>query len=270
MERLRTRVFSALALAAVALLLTWLGGVWFRLLAAGVAAAVFYEWSAISRSDATRGHHMAAAGLLVVFLGFLVFGADAATLIALAVASFALSLVHGLVRGTGVTASVGFAYAALPAFAIAFLRDSDVQGFAATLFLFAAVWATDIFAYFGGRTLGGPKLAPVVSPSKTWSGAISGLVGAVVGGFAVTWVAGALEQPGLVILTAIALSVLSQFGDLFESAFKRKYNVKDSGTLIPGHGGFMDRVDGLIAAVVGFYAIGALRAGLDTPAHAFF
>jgi phosphatidate cytidylyltransferase len=117
------------------------------------------------------------------------------------------------------------------------------------------VWATDTFAYFAGRMFGGPKLAPVLSPKKTWSGLIGGMVGAAIVSsvYAATWF------PSWIALAVVAaaLAVVAQIGDIFESALKRNYGVKDSGYLIPGHGGVLDRVDGLVAvaavaAIVGF------------------
>lgn len=270
MENFRVRLVSAVLLAAVALLLTWLGGAWFRLLAAAVGVAVYYEWSAMSRNDANRPQHFAAAGLIAIFMVLLVAGVDSGTMLALAVAGIAVSAAHGFARGSGYSAAAGLAYASLPAIAISFLRGSDMAGLSAVLFLFAVVWATDIFAYFGGRLIGGPKLAPAVSPSKTWSGAASGLIGGVAAGAAVALAFGTTAGMLAILAVAIFLSVLSQGGDLVESAFKRRYGVKDSGNLIPGHGGFMDRVDGLIFAAVGLYAACSLVAGTAFPSRAIF
>jgi phosphatidate cytidylyltransferase len=129
------------------------------------------------------------------------------------------------------------------------LRASPTQGLAAILWLFAIVWGTDIGAYFGGRMIGGPKLAPTISPGKTWSGA---LVGAAVSAILGLLVA-ALATPGGVKMLpllglGVATSAVSQVGDLFESGMKRKAGAKDSSRLIPGHGGLMDRLDGFIVA----------------------
>jgi phosphatidate cytidylyltransferase len=115
------------------------------------------------------------------------------------------------------------------------------------IFIFAVVWATDILAYFTGRAIGGPKLAPRISPGKTWSGAIGGAVSGVIAGVAVFLSHFSLDDVRIPLL-ALALSVASQIGDLFESYMKRRFGVKDSSRLIPGHGGVMDRVDGLVFA----------------------
>ena len=129
---------------------------------------------------------------------------------------------------------------------LAWLRRTPDTGAANTLFLLGAVWASDIGAFAAGRILGGPRLAPAVSPSKTWAGAAGGLLAAAVIGAAVAWAADGSGAAGTA--TALALAVAAQAGDLLESAVKRRLGVKDSGRLIPGHGGLLDRLDGLIAA----------------------
>jgi phosphatidate cytidylyltransferase len=152
-------------------------------------------------------------------------------------------------RGRRLAAGVGVVYAGAAMLAPALLRGSPTQGMAAIFWLFAVVWGTDIGAYFGGRLIGGPKLWPSISPGKTWSGALVGAaVSAVLG-----WLIAALAVPGGVkVLPLIGLglitSALSQGGDLYESAMKRRAGVKDSSHLIPGHGGLMDRLDGFIVA----------------------
>ena len=144
----------------------------------------------------------------------------------------------------------GALYAGAAMLAPALLRGSPTQGLAAILWLFAIVWGTDIGAYFGGRLLGGPKLWPSISPGKTWSGA---LIGAARFDALLAWIVAAIATPGGVkVVAALGLglvtSALSQVGDLFESAMKRRAGVKDSSRLIPGHGGLMDRLDGFIVA----------------------
>jgi phosphatidate cytidylyltransferase len=140
------------------------------------------------------------------------------------------------------------------------LRTDPVLGLAAVLWLFAVVWATDVVAYAVGRALGGPRLWPRVSPGKTWSGAIGGTLAGMLGGVAVAAAAG-VPRLWPVALVALVASILSQAGDLFESALKRGAGVKDSGRLIPGHGGLMDRLDGFAAAAAFAVLLGTLRAG---------
>jgi phosphatidate cytidylyltransferase len=128
------------------------------------------------------------------------------------------------------------------------------------------VWATDIFAYLIGRLLRGPLLWPRVSPKKTWAGAVGGLAGGIAAGSAVAY-ASAGTQPLIAGFLAVMLSIAAQAGDLFESWVKRRYGAKDSGRLIPGHGGVMDRVDGLLIAGLAAVLIGALRGGTAASAR---
>ena len=160
----------------------------------------------------------------------------------------------------------GLAYAAALAFAPAILRADAAFGFTAIVFLFAVVWATDAVAYFAGRALGGPKLMPAVSPKKTWSGAIGGTLGAVAAGLIVVMIAGVPITAALVAVTLL-LSVVSQGGDLLESAVKRRFNAKDASHLIPGHGGLMDRLDGFLTAALAAALVGLLRGGFEAPAR---
>jgi phosphatidate cytidylyltransferase len=156
---------------------------------------------------------------------------------------------------------LGVVYA-LAAFAASIVvRLDPVWGFSALMFILLVVWMTDIGGYFAGRGIGGPKLWPRVSPKKTWAGAIGGFVLslAVAAGFAMNGLGSLLP----LLMIATVLTVLSQLGDLFESAVKRKFGVKDSSQIIPGHGGLLDRLDGYVFAVVAAAVIGLLRGGAD-------
>lgn len=159
----------------------------------------------------------------------------------------------------------GVAYALALFLSMWLLRSDDRMGFIAVLFLFAIVWATDVLAYFTGRTFGGPKLAPRISPKKTWSGMIGGVAGGTAAGLLLLALAG-LEVRWIHAGLAALLSLASVGGDLFESAFKRHFAVKDSGQLIPGHGGFMDRLDGFLVAAAVAALIGILHAGFSAAA----
>jgi phosphatidate cytidylyltransferase len=165
-----------------------------------------------------------------------------------------------------VWALAGAVYAALLFFAPVALRADTSYGVAAILFLFAIVWTTDIAGYFAGRAIGGPKLARAISPKKTWSGAIAGLFGSII---VVALGARYFVEVRVVplIVVAIALSIFSQAGDLGESALKRRFNVKDSSQVIPGHGGVLDRLDGFWAAAVCAAIIGLVRGGFAEPAR---
>jgi phosphatidate cytidylyltransferase len=131
--------------------------------------------------------------------------------------------------------------------ALLWLRADPRAGFANTLFVLAIVWGSDIGAYMVGRLVGGPRFAPAISPGKTWSGAAGGLVSAALAGLLVAACFSSDFSPSHVMELAIGLGIVSQAGDLLESVLKRRFGVKDSGSIIPGHGGLLDRVDALLA-----------------------
>ena len=141
----------------------------------------------------------------------------------------------------------GFLYALLPALALLWIRDRHEQGLELLIWVFLVTWATDIGAFFAGRAIGGPKLAPAISPNKTIAGLAGGIVSAGLAGFA--W-SEATRLPQLLILIAPLMAVLAQAGDLFESGMKRRAGIKDSGSWLPGHGGVLDRLDGLVPVAV--------------------
>lgn len=264
-SELRTRTLSAAVLVPAALVLVWLGGVAFNIFITIVAGLMAIEWDNLiaarnvpedepsSGRKSSTGYMTALASiLLVAFAGLSLdrFGQmpDLATMAGAIVIAMLASMIEQSVRRRPMPAlrAFGILYIAVPCVALISLR-ADGQGEYWILWLFLVVWATDIGAYAFGRTFGGPKLAPSVSPNKTWSGAIGGLVSAVL--FSLPMVA---VIDGLDILPDIALaaglSAVSQAGDLFESGLKRCFGVKDSGSLIPGHGGLFDRLDGLLVA----------------------
>lgn len=269
MSNLQLRVISAVVLAVVTLALTWLGGLPFRLLCAAMTILIFYEWTRMCRPVAATGLGFLPEALLLVFVGALVAGLPASWLLLLVAVLVVVTVVVGSMRQAGQWDASGLAYAAISGLSLALLRDGDHPGLVAILFLFAVVWATDISAYFVGRAVGGPKLAPSISPGKTQSGALGGAVGGAVAGLLLAAAAGAGNLAVLGVV-ALVLSLVSQVGDLFESWVKRRHDRKDSGTLIPGHGGVMDRVDGLVAAAFALYVIGWVSATADHPAQGLF
>jgi phosphatidate cytidylyltransferase len=251
-SELATRVLSALVMVAAALVTAYWGGWPFALfwLAAGIATMV--EWTDMTGVQPRRPlQAVFGFGLAALTLLFLVDGN-----FWLFVAVGLAALVAGFLLTKGMPdrrwAATGFLYASLIVLVPPIVRDHLHLGILGLLWMFAVVWATDIAAYFVGRTLGGPKLLPAISPKKTWSGFIGGGVAAALSGLLVAW---AGQRVGLslpigplatAVLSVIA-SVASQIGDLGESALKRHCNVKDSSHLIPGHGGVMDRLDGFWA-----------------------
>lgn len=241
------RLVSGLVLAAIALGDIWLGGYWLGGLAAVAAGLMMWE------------HHRMVTGERSL---------DAPALIAMAVAavwSVAATAIWGLTFGAaailaGVVAVMvlapretrvwlvaGLVYMALAMCFLTLLRETDGQGFPLVVWLILVVIAADVGAYFVGRVVGGRKLWPAVSPGKTWSGAIGGLAIAVAVGLAFgAWSGWGL--PRVALLSAV-VAVASQAGDLLESAVKRRFGVKDSSQLVPGHGGLMDRLDGVMGAL---------------------
>lgn len=160
----------------------------------------------------------------------------------------------------------GACYAALMFAMPVMLRTNADFGFSAMLLLFAVVWSTDVFGYFAGRAIGGPKLMPSISPKKTWSGAIAGVAGAVIIAVLVAQWLGQFSRLAIGLI-AMALSVVAQLGDLLESWIKRHFGAKDASQLIPGHGGVMDRLDGFWAAALAALLVGVLRGGFDGAAR---
>jgi phosphatidate cytidylyltransferase len=261
---LALRIVTALVLAPLAAGVAYLGDWPFAIMWILAGAGTLWEWSTLSLNSArTRAVAVgfatfAAAG---IFLGF---GYPGTALGLLAVGALAAALVCRTVAPGW--AFAGLLYAGTIVAAPILLRGDDTLGLTAVVLLFAVVWATDIAAYFTGRALGGPKLWPAVSPKKTWSGAIGGTVAAVVCAMAVARVAG-LPSLGAIGALAVALSIASQAGDFLESAIKRRFGAKDSGALIPGHGGLMDRLDGFVAAALLAALIGIVRGGLEAPSR---
>jgi phosphatidate cytidylyltransferase len=187
---------------------------------------------------------LAPVALVCVWLGGIAFG----VIVAAVTLGLAMEWL-GLCRRTGWAplCAVGLGYIALAAAALLWLRHDAAAGRADVLFLLLVVWAGDIGAYLVGRWIGGPRLAPSISPGKTWSGAAGGLVAAVAAGLAAAHVLSDSASWRAVVVAAV-LGVVAQAGDLLESFVKRRLEVKDSGSLIPGHGGLFDRLDGVLAA----------------------
>ncbi len=269
MSNLQLRIISAVVLAAVVLLMTWRGGGPFRLLSVVIAVGMFVELCRMSRNDSNWFNQSVAAVFFAVAMLALLFNVQALLVLLMLAAGIVVTLLYSVLSKTDRWTTIALAYAGFSGAALAYLRADDGRGLAAILFLFAVVWATDILAYFVGRIIGGPKLAPSISPGKTQSGAIGGLIGGALSALIlVSWLD--LGNPLLYVGLALVLSALSQVGDLFESWIKRQHGVKDSSQIIPGHGGVMDRVDGLVIAAIALYVAGVFGGGLDFPAHGIF
>jgi phosphatidate cytidylyltransferase len=275
-ENLIRRTASALVLAPLAIAAAVWGGWLFAAACAIAALIVFWEWTVLVARGAEWRILAPGMALLCAASALLQFNAPfaagAAIVIgALTVAGAAMTLRN---RRAGVAASemspvwmaAGFVYASLLPIGLISLRRDPATGGGALLYVFATVWATDIFAYLIGSLLRGPLLWPRLSPKKTWAGALGGLGGGIAAGSVVAY-ASAGTQPLIAGSIAVVLSIAAQAGDLVESWVKRRFGAKDSGRLIPGHGGVMDRVDGLLVAGIAAILIGALRGGMSAPAR---
>jgi phosphatidate cytidylyltransferase len=188
------------------------------------------------------------AAMIALALGASFLGGNVFALAVAAVATLMFFEWTRIVRGWGPVWYVsGFIYALLPALALLWIRERDPLGLYLLLWTFIVTWSTDIGAYFAGRRFGKRKLAPSISPNKTVEGLIGGILAAAVLGGIWVWATG-LGQP--LYLFAPLFAIAAQAGDLFESGMKRKAGVKDSGDWLPGHGGFLDRLDGLVPVAV--------------------
>jgi len=267
---LPTRFVAGVVMAAVACVAIWYGGWVLRLLVAAAAVVMMAEWCQLHRAS-RHWSWIGGALVLLALLGGAEFFYPAAVPSVAPDAELlfdpedmvpALIAFAGII-GVGALIALaarriaigwGFVYVAAPAFALLVL--SWVYN-GLVFWVMVVTWATDIAAYFAGRGIGGPKLAPRVSPNKTWAGLIGGMAGAGVAGWAIAW----LFDLGMPFVWAGApMAVIAQMGDLYESWVKRRAGAKDSGTILPGHGGVLDRVDGLLTVSLATYLV--LLAGL--------
>lgn len=259
---LASRVVVGLFLAVVAVVDIWLGGPAFTLMIAVGVALVLWEWCVMhgipqawrigGLAVVALACGLAGAGLPVYALGLL----GAAVLLAVALSALAATAGKRWI-------STGLVYAGLPAVALIWLRNQP-DGLALVMWTMGIVWATDIFAYVAGRTIGGPKIWTAVSPNKTWAGLMGGMAAAALFSILFARLGGWPQSALAMALVGGLLAVVAQAGDFFESWLKRRAGVKDSGTLLRGHGGVMDRVDGLVPVCV----VVALWVGIQSPSPA--
>jgi phosphatidate cytidylyltransferase len=261
-RNLLTRVVAALVLAPIAIAIAYAGGWLWIALVTLAAIGLYLEWLTIV--DAMRQTRVTASGIAALAIAgvCLALGRIEASLIALALGLVAVALLSPERR---IWTATGFFYAAAAELASVLLRLDPAMGLAALFLVLLVVWVTDIGGYFAGRGIGGPKLWPRVSPNKTWAGAIGGFAASLV--ISAAFAVFGFGKTGPLLLLGAILSIASQLGDLFESAVKRRFGVKDSGHIIPGHGGLLDRLDGFVAAVVMAAILGVLRGGVDGAGH---
>lgn len=247
---LGARIVSGLVLASAGGAAAWFGGPWLAGACGAAVVVMSYEWARMSEPDTTIAAFLPA---LVGSLGAVMFaswgqlGLGAAWMAGAAT----ISAMRRRTLSDGLETAGGALYIGLPCALFLWLRDRAPEGLETILTLFACIWAADIFAYFGGKLVGGPRIARGLSPNKTWSGIVAGVIAGALAG----WVCGAVfGADGSKLAIWLAVGALIAFtglmGDLFESFLKRRFGVKDASRIIPGHGGVLDRIDGLMAATL--------------------
>jgi phosphatidate cytidylyltransferase len=255
-RNLFARVASAVVLVPLAIAAAYVGGWYWTALVTLCAIGLFVEWLMVTGVSGNAPLVVTGAAIIAIAAPFMALRNVDIALIVLALGVVAVAFRSSAPRFWAIG---GFLYAAAAQISSILVRLDHREGFVALVFILLVVWCTDIGGYFAGRTIGGPKLWPRVSPNKTWAGAVGGFVLSLIaaGGFAMN----GFGKMGPLLMVAAALSVASQLGDLLESAVKRRFGVKDSSHIIPGHGGLMDRLDGYVAAVVLAAILGTLRGG---------
>lgn len=238
------RVAAAVAMGSVAVAATWIGGFLFAAFWWLASIVVLWEWQRLVGGERLIVARVV-AGAVALALAALsaLHDSIAGVVAALILGAAAVGWIAG--GRQGIWAAAGVLYAGALVASVGLLRVSPSFGMASILWLFAVVWGADIAAYFAGRLIGGPRLWPRVSPGKTWAGAIVGaFTGAVLGLMLAAWT----NRLAALFWLGLATAIVSELGDLFESALKRRFGVKDSSGLIPGHGGLMDRLDAFTSA----------------------
>jgi phosphatidate cytidylyltransferase len=248
MPELATRVASALVLAALAIGAALVSPWTFLLLVIAASCVIAWEWGRLTRGDGSD--RIAAVQMIGVALAltFVALGRPAFALGALGLTALGIAAASAGAQSLS-WALAGLAYAALPGAALVWLRSDAALGAVAVIYLLAVASTADTAAYAAGRLIGGPKLAPRVSPNKTWSGFAAGLLAPALVGVAFAAYLGGTSAASLAFVS-VALALACQMGDLIESAAKRRFGTKDMSALIPGHGGLLDRIDSLLLAAV--------------------
>lgn len=264
-RELQLRIASGVVVGAIAFAVLYWGSGPFAILLGAIAAAMSWEWGRIVRggdADIITALHI---GTAVVAAGLAAFGMAGLAIAVVAIGAITASAL-AVGQPNAALTGAGVLYTGLPVIALEWLRSDDSFGLLAVLFVLIVVVVTDTAAYAAGRTLGGPKLWPAVSPNKTWAGLVGGVSAAAVAGVLFPYITGSGASAWLAAL-GLLLGLVAQAGDLAESALKRHFGRKDASDLIPGHGGFMDRMDGIVTASVAAALI-ALAVEAYQPARA--
>lgn len=234
------RVTVGILLIIVAMLELWLGGSALWVLATVAALIMGGEWAGLTRAEDKRRFMQYALCIPLALMSPLAAGPSIVALAAIAGAT-----IFTLIVTRNRWLAAGVPYVALPIMALLWIRMQD-DGLLLAFWALSLVWATDIGAFFAGRNFGGPKVAPSISPNKTWSGLIGGMIAALLLGWGL---ASYYDLRFQLAMASPGLALLAQAGDFFESWMKRRAGVKDSGTILPGHGGVLDRLDGVVTSL---------------------
>lgn len=246
---LRLRVLSALVLAPLPIVAVWFGGLLLSILIVLAAVVMAWEWSRLCGSDGSGTvAPVLIAAIAIAVISASLWGIGVGVLLALAGALVVWQIAQHYRAAAPLWLAAGSLWVALPCVILLWLAHGDNASRGTLFWMLAVVWATDIGAYAIGRQIGGPLLAPRWSPRKTWAGLVGGVICAALAGWAMAGLLGA--TPVLpVVLVSGGLAIVEQFGDLAESVAKRRFGVKDASSLIPGHGGLLDRLDGFLAVI---------------------
>ena len=249
-DSLWRRLASTIVMLPLVIIPSYMGGWWFNILVIVCAYLMLREWHTITNGYPSRG--LFRLGIFAVFCSalFMLIGEPIFSVGILGLGAFMAHIIGAALQRPLPWPGLGVIYVGLPVLSLVWLRNTEPAGLYWISWVFAVVWATDIMAYIFGRLIGGPRLVPKFSPNKTWSGLVGGMIGAAVASIVVgTIAAPVVSQMGLACL-GIFGALIAQAGDIAESMLKRRSGVKDSGRLIPGHGGILDRVDGLAPTAV--------------------
>lgn len=252
------RITSGVVLAVIATAAVVAGGAAFTTLVVVAVALMAWEWDRLCGGSGWGLVPAVHAGVAVTMVLLLTGDSPGLAGAAVAVGVVVTALAAAATSRKSLWAAAGFLYTAVPAAAAIWLRFETELGAVVVLWLFAVIWSTDTGAYFTGKAVGGPKLAPIISPGKTWSGAAGGVAAASAAGGLVAWWAG-VEPVWMLLLAGAVVSVAGQGGDLAISRIKRYFRIKDTSGLIPGHGGVLDRLDSTLSSLpllaVAVYAV---------------
>lgn len=243
-SNLRTRIISALVMLPVVIYVILSGGIAYFILAALLGGLILYEWNGICEGDSLS--FLFLTQLCGLF--YCLYCMSEMTVEFVGLSILLVGVVSLLSKARLFWALGGYLYALVPALSFLWLWGKGAMGGWIVLWMMVIVWSMDTGAYFAGKKIGGPKMSPRISPNKTWAGLIGGALCATIFGVVFDHFAGLPWDMAMVALFSAGLAIWSQVGDLAESAVKRHFKVKDSGNLIPGHGGIMDRVDGIVFA----------------------